>query len=75
MTQLILNIEDTSILPSLKRILKSLNGVSVAKQQKKRVKSMDITKTTGYQEAMEDKRLGRVYRAESVDDMFKQILK
>ncbi len=34
----------------------------------------DITKTSGYKEAMDDIKHGRVYHAESVDDMFKQIL-
>ncbi len=34
----------------------------------------DITKTAGYKEAMDDIKHGRVYHAESVDDMFKQIL-
>ena len=34
----------------------------------------DITKTAGYKEAMEDVKYGRVYHADSVDDMFKQIL-
>ena len=37
-------------------------------------KNEDITKTAGYKEAMEDVKHGRVYHAESVDDMFKQIL-
>lgn len=34
----------------------------------------DITKTAGYKEAMDDVKHGRVYHADSVDDMFKQIL-
>ncbi len=34
----------------------------------------DITETAGYKEAMEDVKHGRVYHAESVDDMFNQIL-
>ena len=37
-------------------------------------KTEDITKTAGYKEAMDDVKHGRVYHAESVDDMFKQIL-
>lgn len=37
-------------------------------------KNEDITKTAGYKEAMNDIKNGRVYHAESVDDMFKQIL-
>lgn len=33
----------------------------------------DITQTSGYKEAMEDIKHGRVYHADSVDDMMKQI--
>ena len=39
MTQLILNIEDTTILPSLKKILGAISGVSIAKSQPRRKKS------------------------------------
>lgn len=35
MTQLTINIEDKSILPHLKKILSSLNGVSIAKPIRK----------------------------------------
>lgn len=74
-TQLVLNIEDKSILPSLKRILQAIEGVSIAKPVRTRKnKTMDITKTAAYKEAMEDKAQGRVYHAESVEDMFNQIL-
>ena len=34
----------------------------------------DITKTESFREAMDDVKNGRVYHADSVDDMFKQIL-
>lgn len=34
----------------------------------------DITKTAGYREAMDDVKAGRVYKATSTEDMFKQIL-
>ncbi len=34
----------------------------------------DITKTPGYKEAMDDIKCGRVYKADSIDDMFNQIL-
>lgn len=38
------------------------------------VKNKDVTKTRGYQEAMDDIEAGRIYHAESAEDMFKQIL-
>lgn len=34
----------------------------------------NITKTKGYREAMDDIKNGRVYSAESAEDMLKQIL-
>ena len=37
-------------------------------------KEYDVTKTAGFREAMDDVEHGRVYHADSVDDMFKQIL-
>ena len=36
--------------------------------------TLDITQTAGYKEAKEDIRMGRVYRADSVEDMMRQIL-
>ena len=44
------------------------------KVQKSTPKVNDITKTAHYKEAMDDVKNGRVYHANSVDDMFKQIL-
>lgn len=53
-----------------------LRGVASVKVQKPKAspKTLDITKTAGYREALEDVKQGRVYHADSVDDMFKQIL-
>ena len=66
MTQLIINIEDKSILPHLKKILSAIEGVSIVPTKKK--------KKCGIEEALEDVKEGRVYSATSVDDMFNQIL-
>ena len=52
-----------------------LIGVTSVKTQKPaKAKEYDITKTAGYREAMDDVKNGRVYHADSVDDMFKNIL-
>lgn len=52
-----------------------LLGVTSVKVQKEaKPKEYDITKTAGFREAMDDIENGRVYHADSVDDMFKQIL-
>ena len=66
MTQIVINIEDKSILPHLKKILNAIDGVSLAKPMRK--KKSDI------EEAFEDIKAGRVTQANSVDDMFNHIL-
>ena len=63
MTQITINIEDKSILPHLKEILNAIDGVSIAKPEKKR--------KTGLDEAYEDVRAGRISHFESADEMFK----
>ena len=72
MTQLILNIEDASMLSQIKKACSLLRGVNSVKVVKPKAKA--LTETTGYREAMEDIREGHVYHAESTDDMFTQIL-
>lgn len=66
MTQLILNIENNTILPHLKKILGAIDGVSIVKSTRKH--------KPGIEEALDDIKAGRVTKAESVDDMFLQIL-
>ena len=66
MEQIIINVEDKSILRSLRKILNSLNGVTIAKPARKR--------KTGLDEAIEDVKEGRVYSAENSEEMFKHIL-
>lgn len=68
-----IQVENPTILASLKKILNAMEGVTVIKSARKK-KNKDITQTAGYKEAMEDKENGRTYHADSVDDMFKQIL-
>lgn len=66
MEQIIINVEDKSILRSLRKILSSLNGVSIVKSVRKRKSGLD--------EALEDVKEGRVYTAENSEEMFKHIL-
>lgn len=63
MEQLIINIEDRSILPSLKKILNALDGVSIAKKAGR--------KKSGLDKALEDVREGRVNQYDSAEEMFK----
>lgn len=50
-----------SIMPSLRRVLNAIEGISIVPARRK----------TGIEEAEEDILKGRVYKAASVDDMFK----
>jgi len=66
MEQIIINVEDKSILRSLRKILNSLNGVSIVKPARKRKSGLD--------EDIEDVKNGRVYTAKNSEEMFKHIL-
>lgn len=76
MATLVLQVPDESLVSKVKQACKMLRGVASVKVQKPKAspKTLDITKTAGYREALEDVKQGRVYHADSVDDMFKQIL-
>ena len=65
MTQLVLNVRDQRIIPHLRKVLNSIDGVSVAKMPRK--------KKCGMEEALEDARKGRVSEYASVDDFFKKM--
>ena len=64
MTQIVINIENKDIVPHLKKILNSIEGVSIAKPSKKK---------NGIEVAMDDIKAGRLNRYDSVDDMFKNL--
>ena len=75
MATLELHIPDESLVQKVKQACKMIVGVASVKVQKPAKKKVfDITKTKGYREAMDDVKNGRVYHADSVDDLFKQIL-
>ena len=75
MATIVLDVQDESLLTQIKKACQLLKGVASVKVQKDaKPKEYDITKTAGYREAMDDVKNGRVYHADSVDDMFKQIL-
>ena len=72
MATLVLQVPDESLVSKVKQACKMLLGVTSVKVQKEaKPKEYDITKTAGFKEAMDDIENGRVYHAESVDDMFK----
>ena len=66
MTELIIEVEDKSILASLKKILSNLDGVKVRKNTTR--------KKTGIELALEDVEAGRVFTAKDADDLIKQCL-
>ena len=72
MATIVLDVQDESLLTEIKKACQLLKGVASVKVQRK-PKNEDITKTAGYKEAMDDIKHGRVYHADSVDDMIKQI--
>jgi len=75
MATIVLQVPDENLVSKVKQACKMLMGVASVKVQKSTLsKEYDITKTAGYKEAMDDVKHGRVYHADSVDDMFKQIL-
>ena len=65
---LTVSFEDISMLKDIKKAISMVRGVTkVSVPRRKR-------KLTGMEQAMRDIEEGRVYHAESVDDMFRQIL-
>ena len=72
MATIVLDVQDESLLTQIKKACQLLKGVASVRVHK--TKSEDITKTAGYKKAMDDVKHGRVYHAESVDDMMNQIL-
>lgn len=65
MTQIVINVDNQAVIPHLKKVLQAIKGVTISKSR---------TVKSGIEEAMEDIEKGRIYKAKSVDDMFKQIL-
>lgn len=66
MTQLILNISDPSILPTLKKVVKAFKGVTIDTPAK--------NKKCGLDEALDDVKAGHVHTAASTDQLFHDIL-
>lgn len=67
MNQMIVTFDDVSVMQQVKKTLALVKGVrSITMPRKKRVCGLDL--------ALKDVEEGRVHRAESVEDMFKQIL-
>ena len=75
MATIVLQVPDETLVSKVKQACKMLLGVtSVTVQRETKPKEIDITKTAGFREAMDDVENGRVYHADDVDDLFQQIL-
>ena len=66
MTELILSVENESILPKLKEMLKTFEGVKVKASVRKRKSAIDLS--------LEEAQSGCVSEWSSVDEMFETIL-
>ncbi len=65
--QLIVNIEDASMVNELRRTIRKLKGVTSTRIFTSR------SKKTSYQKSREDIEAGRVYTYSSIDDFIKEI--
>lgn len=65
MTQIVLNVEDKSMLPGLRKILSNLNGVSIAK--------MRTTRKGTLSRAVEEVRSGQVTKVNSVAELMAEL--
>ena len=67
MTELVVRVEDASLLTDIKRAIKMLRGVTSVTLTKR-------AKKTGIEKGLEDIRKGNVYYAKDSEDLIKQIL-
>lgn len=65
--QIIVDVADMSLAKDIKKAIGMLRGVTKVTLPRRR-------RLTGYEQALRDVEQGNVYEAESVDDMFRQIL-
>ena len=65
MTQIVLNVEDKSMLPGLRKILSNLNGVSIAKTR--------TTRKGTLSRAVEEVRSGQVTKVGSVAELMAEL--
>ena len=74
MTQLVLNISDPSILPTLKKVVKAFDGVSIARPSNSATKKKKAK--CGLDEALEDVRAGRIHGPfNNFDEVLEHVLK
>ncbi len=73
MTSIVLTVSDERLLPQLKKACMLLKGVKSVRVHKTSEEPMDVTKTEGYHEAMEDIKKGRVTKYDSLEEFFTEM--
>lgn len=66
MTEITLRITDESLLPSFRKLIRSIDGIDIVPVRRKR--------KSGIEQALEDEAAGRVTEWESADEMFKTLM-
>lgn len=72
MNTITLQIDNPTIIPSLKRVLRAIDGVVILPQRKK-VTATNVPNATTLK-AINDVKAGRTFKATSVDDLLNQCL-
>lgn len=70
METITLNISNPSIIPSLKKVLRSIEGVAIVPKRRKSI-ATDVPNAATIK-AINDVKAGRTYKASSVDDLLNQ---
>lgn len=68
MTQIILDIEDKNISPSLRKVLSAIPGVKIINNKAKKAKTM-----MPYEKSLNDVKEERMYEYDSLNDFIKEI--
>ncbi len=70
--QITLNIENVGIIPSLRKVLNLMEGVTIVKTPKAVVKNR-ARKLTPYEQSLKDLREGKVTTYKSAEDFYKEM--
>ncbi len=73
MTTMTIQIENPSIIPSLRKVLNAIDGVAILPQRHKSVAKQDKPNATTIK-AIKDAKAGKTFKASSVDDLINQCL-
>ena len=66
MTEITLRVTDESLLPSFRKLIRSIDGIDIVPTKRKR--------KSGIEQALEDVDAGRVTEWKSADEMFKTLM-